>query len=570
MLINESSEIHFEARLTHDDSRIFTLHNVLLPCSNLLSIEWPFPTYDLDPLRSIHAAEKKTTGQRKLFACLKTSLSGIMSVGSQGSTVTGDRPISADPRFNNAVHNITRLFDRISAIEDELTQSQNVLSDRVHDEIWSETSNHREPVIDRKAATTMLPPKSQCQVRSKSVPDTLFSSKKIDSFQASDEIERRRFIELELERQRDRFVPRGNVRNSLGPCLQQISERGRFSEVKAELTVAREEAKNLTRVNAELRKRYNVLASERDACESKFEKLRRRHSVLRSENARLSDSLKAVSHQHSQEAVSARETVRQADARHAGTRAELWAANQEITNLKQENEKLKIDLDLSRTENHSLRERVKVLESEKQTLMNDLQTIENRVICIEKHHSGVNERLASTRADGDTVLLQLVEQLSQAREDAVTARSEANKYMTELEEFRKQSISALHRERLMRKKAIESECLSLLSHTMQHEPVRESENRNERTYLKRIRTLQDTVNALNERIADFERKELSRAPVILRSRSAPRKARKPQTGLPQITRGYPQVLQSFLCEDEEERPGPVPTETDNTEELTSN
>ena len=497
-----------------------------------------------------------------------------MSMGSEGSTVSGDRSVPPDPRFQTAVHNISRLFDRITAIEDELTQSQKVISQRAPDEVWSESSHPREPAPDRRFMTTILPPKPQIQGRSKSLPESLLTSTNLDNFQMMDEIERRRFIELELERQRERAraAARPIPKRTLSPCLQQISERGRLSEVKAELTVAREEAKNLIRVNAELRKRNNMLSSQNEALESKFDKLKNRHNVLRSENARLAEALKSAAHQQSQEAVNARESVRQAEARHAGTRAELWGANQQLNELRKRNESLQSELTVARKENENLQERVKTLELEKDITVNDIHTMENRVRCLER------VKPDPSRTHSDTVLLQLVDQLAQAREDAVSARAEIEKQKMEFEDFRKQCTTALHRERINRRKAIESECLSLLSstglmtQTLQQEPVQESTNRSEKTYLKRIRSLQDTVNNLNEKIAEFERRELSRAPVVLRSRSGQRKAKKTPTQLPHITRGYPAVLTSFLCDDdeEEERSGPVPTETDHTGELTSN
>ena len=479
-----------------------------------------------------------------------------MSLGTEVSTVSGDVPAHGETRYNTAVHNITRLFDRISAIEDELAQSQNVLSRRVPEEIWSESSVPTDPLAENGSSSDpnhrMLAAPRRA---SRSVPDHI-SSRKIDSFRECDEVERRKFLELELERIRERAKV---APSRIIPPLELISERRRFAEVKADLSVAREEVKNLLHVNANLRKQNKDLSIDRERSNGSLTRLKNRLTVLRSENAKLSDSVKSLQSQLSREALSARDSARHAEALHAGARAELITTSAEISQLRDSNRALELELNETRRSAIAYEGKIKSLEIEKEKMAADFLMMENRLGAVENQC----RRMESPKRDGtgpavqQSVIMQLVDQLSKAREDAAAARAEADRATAELGEVRQQFLQALQKEKQLRRRAIENECLSLLSTTSGLGQPKQCEDGGSKAYLRRIRQLQDTVNTLTERLTEYERKELWRAPVKIRNKRHNQNNR----AMPRIVSAF----SSFGDDAEEVRTGPTPTE-----ELTSN
>jgi hypothetical protein len=461
-----------------------------------------------------------------------------MSLVSDGSTVSGDRHVSTEGRFNTAVHNITRLFDRISAIEDELSQSQNVLSQRLPDEIWSESSaqgEHRTRSERNEASNLSGHP------RSRSVPDNL-SSSRIESFRASDDAERQKFLDLELRRlHTERMMSRAK------PSLEVISERRRLHETRADLSVAQEEIKNLMKVNSGLRKQNKDLSVDKERLSASLTRMKNRHAVLRSENLRILDSIKSMKAQLSNESLSARDSVRHVEALHAGARAELSSANYELSRLRETNKKLQTEFDETVARNRTLDDKIKSLELEKEKVAADFSMLENRLSAIETNRTRSTSPKGAYGMTG-SVMIQLVDQLSKAREDAIAARAEAERATYELQCVRQQFTAALQKERQMRRKVIENECLTLLSTTATI-PSKQADDSGSKVYLRRIRKLQATVNGLNDRIAEYERRELTRAAVRIRSNRS-------------ISKHLPHIIQSSLTDESEEeaRTGPTPTD----------
>jgi hypothetical protein len=485
--------------------------------------------------------EKSGFANAKILHESYKTCSLIMSLVSDGSTVSGERQVSTDGRFNTAVHNITRLFDRISAIEDELSQSQNVLSQRAPEEIWSESSAQGDARISSEVRSV---PAQIRQPRSRSVPDNV-SSSRIESFRVSDETERTKFLELELERFREKTQ---SVTNREYPALEVISQRRRYAETKADLSVAQEEIKNLLKVNSGLRKQNKELSVDRERLNASLVRMKNRLTVLRSENTRMSETIKSMQAKISHESSSARDSVRHFEALHAGARAELTAANTELTRLRETNGKLEAQVDETTKYNKRLEEKVKTLELEREKTAADFLMLENRLSAIETNRTRGSSPKRSQGSDG-SVLIQLVDQLSNAREDAIAARGEAERTAQELECVRQQFTLALQKEKQMRRRAIENECLTLLSTTATIPAKQSEDSGGSKIYLRRIRKLQETVNELNERIAQYERRELARAPVKIRMK------RQQKSNLPHIANS------SFTDESEEEaRTGPTPTD----------
>ena len=193
--------------------------------------------------------------------------------------------------------------------------------------------------------------------------------------------------------------------------------------------------------------------------------------------------------------------------------------------------------------------------------------MERRLTQIEEHRK--SPKLAPVV---DHATVHLVNELSAAKNEALTAKMEAQKYAIQLEELRGQYTAALNKERQLRRKAIEQECFSILSKTGRLDQTSRSAefpSASTTVYLKRIRKLQNTVNELNDRIAEFEKRELKRAPVVVRRRKNEESSS--TASAPRVIMTFSSPHTSYLSDDEtleDVREGP--TEYEASDRNTSN
>jgi hypothetical protein len=193
--------------------------------------------------------------------------------------------------------------------------------------------------------------------------------------------------------------------------------------------------------------------------------------------------------------------------------------------------------------------------------------MERRLTHIEEHR-----KLPKTAPIDDHSTVHLVNQLSAAKDESLAARMEAQKYAIQLEEVRGQYTAALNKERQLRRRAIEQECFSILSKTGRLDLTARSADlasASSTVYLKRIRKLQNTVNELNDRIAEFEKRELKRAPVVVRRKKKDESSS--TASAPRVIMTFSSPHTSYISDDEaleDVREGP--TEYEASDRNTSN
>ena len=113
----------------------------------------------------------------------------------------------------------------------------------------------------------------------------------------------------------------------------------------------------------------------------------------------------------------------------------------------------------------------------------------------------------------------LLSQLADARADARTARNEAKNAVAQLDALRVKCVLALNREKRNRK---DLEDMQAREDCEDHQPqaliqsLRDKLQVSSGIYLKRIQKLQGIVNELNDKVFELERRELKRAPVLVR------------------------------------------------------
>lgn len=484
-----------------------------------------------------------------------------MSVESGGSTCVDDRVSIADTRFQTAVHNISRLFDRISAIEDELSQSKDALANPPGDEMWSDSSI-ADSGVKVKGKSDRIKMKD-LKERYCSVPEPL-SASRIESFRVSEAEEKRKFLELELQRVRDRAASAPTISRSIVSrrfkTRPHTAQQDPPDKTIAELSVTREEVKNLLRINALLRKKSQQASSEADRNRCEQARLKGRLSILRSENIRLSESIKDMTTQYSADLNNARDATKRAESLLVGSRAELDSARLRMQELSDQSNSIARELEKSRSAFDEQTTRLQELQLYKDRTTEDLKVLELRLTSIESKKLSQAKSLPQT----ESLVAQLVKQLTDAKEESLQAKSELEKYSIQLEDMRRHYTLAINKERQNRKKEIEQECFSLLSATgcltqsiRRIDPVDNSSA----VYLKRIRKLQNTVNDLTEKVTEYERRELRRAPVVVRKRS---KSMGPNIGnsnsIPRSNLTHLSSHTSFLSDDGQETARDGPTE----------
>lgn len=445
-----------------------------------------------------------------------------MSVG--GSPVIPD-PSSELGRIGSSENNLERLFSRLSAIEAELDSGQKTLSHGRGRIVWSHSSCEEDltakmdEIADSRMAST-VPGSIRFRASSKgqgSNPAVYH----LQEFQANEKSERCRFLELELSRANDRIKSlmsaiqssdRGRLRN-LNDQLGVINVRA--STASAELQLARDEVRNLIKVNAAVRERNVHLSSETEKYKADAVRLKKRLSVIRAENSRLSDSLSSVTARESLDMCSARDSARRAETACSGLRQQQVVLEAQLAHSKKENVDLSSRVQSLVLESGHLRDELMKRADEKEKLDESVLELEGRLRSIEADRERLVAQPTQAPSVSESLVASLVDQLTQAKEDALHARSESTRAQAELGELRLKCMQAIHRERHQRRDLDRS----MMSSTVRGESLTRISEPGSQVYLKKIRKMQTVINQLNEQIFELEKRELQRAPVIVRRSS---------------------------------------------------
>lgn len=454
-----------------------------------------------------------------------------------GNGLTGRRrsndisPIeSSSSRFARTLDNISHLFDKLSAIDENLMDGGSILSPGSvgRDPNSSSVQDRLQQRMERiacgfKGSSTRV---DLSRVhRSKSDSQTVDSAR-IEAFRANDANERCKFLESELAQALDRI--RGlNSEKAEASARDRTSRRTHESQqasiATAELQLAKEEIKNLLKVNAGLREKNAALMDMNESQQREMEKLKCRMRTIRTEKAKKEALVDEMARKRVSEAQSARGSVCEIETAMGKLKERLRVSHVDMNSARKENrdmaeqmEELKLHHSATSIayescvkENESLREKVKSLEDTLEVKTSELQETFVKIQSFDKSH---------LRPVSDEVMTSLLSQLADARAEASTARNEAKNAVAQLDALRVKCVLALNREKRNRKDLEDMQARGDCEDQPQAliQSLRDKLQVSSGIYLKRIQKLQGTVNDLNDKVFELERRELKRAPVLVR------------------------------------------------------
>jgi len=439
-------------------------------------------------------------------------------------------PIDADPgRFVRTLDNISQLFDKLSKIDESLTGERSIVSEES-----TRTDRNGESVQERlrkrmdRIATGItgdsVPGALRMMSRSKS-DSCAVDSARIEAFRASDANERCKFLESELVQALDRIrsINQGKAETSRRISDRADSASKQASIAMAELQLAKEEIKNLLRLNSGLREKNGELKDMTESQQAEIEKLKSRMLTLRQDKAKKEALVEAVSRKRLIEAQSARGSVFEIESSMGKLRERMKLAQSDTSRLQKEKESLSDQLEELKMHHSATSTAYESCVKENETFRSRIQeleeTVENKKVELQQSFADYDAN-TKNQIVSDQVVTNLLSQLADAKAEASAARSETRNALSQLDNLRLKCVAALNREKRHRQD---------LEGMQQSTLVRSGENPNELIqslrdklqvssgiYLKRIQKLQGTVNDLNEKVFDLERRQLKRAPVLIR------------------------------------------------------
>lgn len=468
-------------------------------------------------------------------------------------------------RFARTLDNISNLFDKLSVIDENLMKDRSISSSRS-----TEADPNSSSVQDRLTRHMhIIAGGSRRGVSSGSLgrlcrsksDSFVVDAARIDEFRANDANDRCKFLESELSLALDKIRGlnlekaelRAHERTSRRMNVEVDTANKQTSIAAAELQLAREEVKNLQKLNSVLREKNATLMDANESHQAELDKLKNRMRTLRQEKAKKEAIVEAMSRKRTTEAQSARGSVFEIESAMGKLKERLRSSQCEISSVIKDNrsiseqlEELKLHHSATSTaydscvkENEDLRARVKELED---TVNSKDCELKESCDTIRKFESNKSQYIS------DEVMTNLLSQLADARAEASSARCEAKNALSQMDALRIKCVAALNREKRHRQDLQDMQSTRRENSQDSHEALihslKEKLQVSSGIYIKRIQKLHGTVNELKDKIYDLERRELKRAPVVVRSQSS----------------SFTSSLRRKEEEDQEEtsREGPVP------------
>ena len=485
-------------------------------------------------------------------------------------------------KFARTLENISTLFDRLSVIDDALlSQAQN--ESAISSRSGTDTSRSRLEQVMNDIADGRSPscPVGPSCSRRNSVFKRIRSGPEGDaSLAGPDDVaaQRANLLQLELERARDQIMrlvdERGALQNDFGhgdrKRMRHTAElltivRKKCTSLETELRLSQEELRNCLKLNSSLRQRNMELLESSDGVRSENVKLKGRLNVLRSDNSRKADTIQAISKQQCAEISSARQSAREGESITAQLRQRIRTLQDELQQSVSDREKVTRDLEATKGVIEQLNGDLEQSRQATARLMDEGAKTKAKLDAMEARlkdrardggqHKQVIARVAPTSI-GDETIAALVTQLADARADTASAKQDTKDALSQLDQLKAKLFTTINRERNLRAEVdrLRSADERAIVYERDHQSVHAELEAGRTVFLKKIQKMQKTINELNEKIFDLERRELKRAPVLVRSGSGTRSSSSAIT--------VDVARQPVLEERVRNRPSPVQTRFD--------
>ena len=419
-----------------------------------------------------------------------------------GCSDTASADILEPERFSQTLQNISCLLEKLNAIDNPMNKSK--LAERGKDGAFNETL--------------------------------------IEKFVAQDAMDKVEFHKIELDQakayirhlvdERERIL----CRSSRGETkrLKQVQDelqliKQKHTVVEAELQLSREELRNVLKLNAAVRQRNAELIETNESLKGENIKFKGRLAVLRSDISKKNGQLESVSQRQSEEMLTARHSARAKEiecthllARTRELQEELRESRQNTESMQTRYDYVRADLEMSQSQIREAKETCDKLGFQNVQLREQVQELQGNVKSLHADH----QKLAvdnKTKDSHETTISSLINQLADARADTLSARAETKQVASQLESLKEKFVASVTRERTLKAELSEARAREVKEAAEEINTVQAAQlDSLKGVYMTKFKKMQKTINELNDKIYELERRELTRAPVIVSARKSAR------------------------------------------------
>jgi chromosome segregation ATPase len=329
-----------------------------------------------------------------------------------------------------------------------------------------------------------------------------------------------------------RGTPQSSASHGTTQSLSHWELQNRLSTLSAHLNASKEEMKALLRANAALRDKNIILTKKTKESEEKYGTLKERLLVLRREIQRNRKSSDAAEKEHKSDVLPIRiEQTREKDCAIRALRQQIDKLTlnlgrsessqqmqlEELEIARSSIEKLEKELNSVRDDNMNLRDSAEYLNSEIQYLHQEREDNSSRHLEVVDTFCGKNhtlseelEKLSENLEKSQNDLEQqtktnklLMEKLRDSQLELYLSRKESSKQKIEMKELLKEKQAA------QKSMSVGEDELNVLRNSV-------------KVYIGRIRNQADKIRDLDDRIFEYEKRELVKAPVKIIARTKDR------------------------------------------------
>lgn len=372
--------------------------------------------------------------------------------------------------------------------------------------------------------------------------DGVFTDILIDQFVAQDAMDKVEFHRIELDQakayirhlleERERIISRSSRGET--KRLKQVQDelqilKQKHTVVEAELQLAREELRNVLKLNAAVRQRNAELVETNESLKGENIKFKGRLAVLRSDISKKNGQLQSVSQRQSEEMLTARHSARAKDIECSHLLVRIRELQEELTEWRQKNEGMQTrfdhvrgELEISHSQLREAKETNDKVEFQNEQLRDQVKELHGNVKSLHADH----QKLAVEKKTNDShesTISSLINQLADARADTLSARAEAKQVATQLESLKEKFVASVTRERALKAELSEARVREVKESVEETNTVQAAQlDSLKGVYMTKFKKMQKTINELNDKIYELERRELTRAPVIVSARRSTR------------------------------------------------